>query len=256
MKDIFEAIERLSAQLSYRLEHIAKKSSLAVHFSGYSVSPRSGVLVRLFSTMIHLPKGYAVNFMPRSQPEPAPDDQSWHIDIRRNDGVTRSSWSSGIRVQKLGGGFALTYEGRQLVGEDIHRMLSDLEKPGLSGMGLSIARLWSMMYGRMPQGFATRLEAIRDVDLLDRIYDGLVNDAGADFVDALLPGGGPAKSAQSSTSEVPAKVAATEPTAELPIASSTANAAAPAVPAAETAPAATNSGETAVPDSASAERAS
>lgn len=246
MKDIFEAIERLSAQLSYRLEHIAKKSSLAVHFSGYSVSPRSGVLVRLFSTMIHLPKGYAVNFMPRSQPEPVPDDQSWHIDIRRNDGVTRSSWSSGIRVQKLGGGFALTYEGRQLVGEDIHQMLSDLEKPGLSGMSLSIARLWSMMYGRMPQGFATRLEAIRDVDLLDRIYDGLVNDAGAEFVDALLPGGNPAKSAQSPAPEDGAKAAAADP----PVASSAASPAAQAAPA-ETAPTATSSGETAVSGSGS-----
>lgn len=247
MKDIFEAIERLSAQLSYRLEHIAKKSSLAVHFSGYSVSPRSGVLVRLFSTMIHLPKGYAVNFMPRSQPEPAPDDESWHIDIRRNDGVTRSSWSSGIRVQKLHGGFALTYEGRQLVGEDIHQMLSDLEKPGLSGMALSIARLWSMMYGRMPQGFATRLEAIRDVDLLDRIYDGLINDAGADFVDSLLPGGAAAKPAQP-PADAPAKSAAADP----PAVASTAN-----PPAAETAPAAAaKSGEATAPDGAPAESAS
>lgn len=187
MKDIFEAIERLSAQLSYRLEHIAKKSSLAVHFSAYSVSPKPGVMVRIFNTMIHLPKGFAVNFMPRAQPEP--DDQSWHIDIRRNDGVARASFSSGIGVRRLGEGFALTYDGRQLTGEDIHQMLSDLEKPGLSGMALSIARLWSMMYGRMPQHFATRLEAVRDVDLLDRIYAGLINDAGAESVDALLPGG-------------------------------------------------------------------
>jgi hypothetical protein len=206
MKDIFEAIERLSAQLSFRLEHIAKKSSLAVHFSAYSVSPRPGVLVRLFNTMIHLPKGFAVNFMPRSQPEA--DEQTWHIDIRRNDGVARASFSSGISVRKLGEGFALTYEGRQLTGEDIHQMLNDLEKPGLSGMSLSIARLWSMMYGRMPQHFATRLEAVRDVDLLDRIYDGLVNDAGAEFVDALLPGG---------EIPVPAQVkAAPEPAAAAP----------------------------------------
>jgi hypothetical protein len=185
MKDIFEAIERLSAQLSYRLEHIAKKSSLAVHFSGYSVSPKPGVLVRLFNTMIHLPKGYAVNFMPRSQPEP--DGESWHIDIRRNDGVQRASWGSGITVRKLGEGFALTYDGRQFVGEDIHQMLSDLEKPGLSGMSLSIARLWIMMYGRMPADFSTRLEAIRDVDLLDKMYDALINDDGAEAVFALLP---------------------------------------------------------------------
>src|SRR4051812_16456004 len=100
MKDLFEAIERLSAQLSYRLEHIAKKASLAVHFSGYSVSPKPGVLVRLFNTMIHLPKGYAVSFNPRSQPEPS--GESWHIDIRRNDGVARASWGNGITVRRLG----------------------------------------------------------------------------------------------------------------------------------------------------------
>ena len=205
MKDIFEAIERLSAQLSYRLEHIAKKSSLAVHFSAYSVSPKPGVLVRIFNTMIHLPKGFAVNFMPRAQPEP--DGQSWHIDIRRNDGVTRTSFSSGIGVRMLGEGFALTYDGRQLTGDDIHQMLNDLEKPGLSGMALSIARLWSMMYGRMPQHFATRLEAVRDVDLLDRIYNGLVNDAGAELVDALLPGGAvatPARAPESAKAPPPA----------------------------------------------------
>ena len=218
MKDIFEAIERLSAQLSYRLEHIAKKSSLAVHFSAYSVSPRPGVLVRLFNTMIHLPKGFAVNFMPRAQPEP--DGQSWHIDIRRNDGVARASFSSGIRVRKLGEGFALTYDGRQLTGDDIHQMLNELEKPGLSGMALSIARLWSMMYGRMPQHFATRLEAVRDVDLLDRIYDGLVNDAGAELVDALLPGGAvatPARAPESAKAPPPA-AAPTEPRTAAPTA--------------------------------------
>lgn len=185
MKDVFEAIERLSAQLSYRLEHIAKKSSLAVHFSGYSVSPKPKVLVRIFNTMIHLPKGYAVSFNPRALPED--DGESWHIDIRRNDGVARASWGTGITVKRLGDTFALTYNGRQLVGEDIHKILGDLEKPGLSGMALSIARLWIMMYGRMPGDFSTRLEAIRDVDLLDRIYDALINDDGADRVNAMLP---------------------------------------------------------------------
>jgi hypothetical protein len=185
MKDIFEAIERLSAQLSYRLEHIAKKAALPAHFSGYSVAPTQGVLVRLFSTMIHLPKGFAVNIMPRAQPEP---DGSWQIDIRRNDGVSRSSWSGGLTVRKVGDTFALTYNGRQLAGEDIHKMLADLEKPGLSGMALMISRLWIMMYGRMPEEFATRLEAIRDVDLLDNIHDSLVNDTGADHVRSLIMG--------------------------------------------------------------------
>ena len=221
MKDIFEAIERLSAQLSYRLEHIAKKSSLAVHFSAYSVSPKPGVLVRIFNTMIHLPKGFAVNFMPRAQPEP--DGQSWHIDIRRNDGVTRTSFSSGIGVRMLGEGFALTYDGRQLTGDDIHQMLNDLEKPGLSGMALSIARLWSMMYGRMPQHFATRLEAVRDVDLLDRIYNGLVNDAGAELVDALLPGGAtPVQASESATAPQPAAPPTAAPAAPPSVAPETA----------------------------------
>ncbi len=231
MKDIFEAIERLSAQLSYRLEHIAKKSSLAVHFSAYSVSPKPGVLVRIFNTMIHLPKGFAVNFMPRAQPEP--DGQSWHIDIRRNDGVARTSFSSGIGVRMLGEGFALTYEGRQLTGDDIHQMLNDLEKPGLSGMALSIARLWSMMYGRMPQHFATRLEAVRDVDLLDRIYDGLVNDAGAELVDALLPGGAnaaPGRAPESAKTTAPAQPLAAAPAEPMTAAPAEPMTAAPAEP--------------------------
>jgi hypothetical protein len=214
MKTLFEAIERLSAQLSYRLEHIAKKASLAVHFSGYTVSPAPKVLVRLFNTMIHLPKGYAVNITPRAQPEA--DGESWHIDIRRNDGVSRASYGIGIAVRKLGDTYALTYDGRQLVGEDIHNILGDLSKPGLTGMALSISRLWIMMYGSMPGDFATRLEVIRDVDLLDRIHDALINDDGADQVDAMLPAlpteaAAPAPAPAPATEAAPAAVAAETP---------------------------------------------
>jgi hypothetical protein len=205
MKDIFEAIERLSAQLSFRLEHIAKKAGLAAQFSGYTVSPTKGVLVRLFNTMIHLPKGYAVNIMPRAQSEA--DGASWQIDIQRNDGVLRASWSHGITVRKLGDSFALTYDGRQLAGEDIQRILRDLEKPGLSGMTLMIARLWIIMYGRMPDDLSTHLEAIRDVDQLDAIHDSLVNDAGVDQVRALMVSkreAAPAPAAAAPAAEAPA----------------------------------------------------
>ena len=88
---------------------------------------------------------------------------------------------------------------------------------GLSGMSLSIARLWIMMYGRMPADFSTRLEAIRDVDLLDKMYDALINDDGADAVFALLPvlpvASAPAESAPAEPA--PAAPAATaEPAAD------------------------------------------
>ncbi len=183
MKDIRDEIERLTALLSFRVEHLAKRENRPIHFSSYAVAVRPGRLVQLFSTLLHLPRGYAATFMPRSQPEA---DGTWRIDIRRNDGVTRESWFDGIVVGSDGNELTLLYKGRALQMEDLERIVSDLTKPGLSGMALDINRLYRMFFGRMEQPVMEHLDAIRDVDLLDDVYTALISGKSQRVVDGLI----------------------------------------------------------------------
>jgi hypothetical protein len=183
MKDIREEIERLTALLSFRVEHLAKRENRPIHFSSYAVAVRPGRLVQLFSTLLHLPRGYAATFMPRSQPE---SDGTWRIDIRRNDGVTRESWFDGIVVGSDGNEVTLLYKGRPLQMEDLERIVSDLTKPGLSGMALDINRLYRMFFGRMDQSVMESLDSIRDVDLLDDVYSALVAGKSQRVIDGLI----------------------------------------------------------------------
>ena len=183
MKDIRDEIERLTALLSFRVEHLAKRENRPIHFSSYAVAVRPGRLVQLFSTLLPLPRGYAATFMPRSQPEA---DGTWRIDIRRNDGVTRESWFDGIVVGSDGNELTLLYKGRTLQMEDLERIVSDLTKPGLSGMALDINRLYRMFFGRMEQPVMEHLDAIRDVDLLDDVYTALISGKSQRVVDGLI----------------------------------------------------------------------
>jgi hypothetical protein len=183
MKNIRDEIERLTALLSFRIEHLAKRDGRPAQFSSYAVVVRPGQLVQLFSTLIHLPRGFAATFMPRSQPE---SDGTWRIDIRRNDGVTRESWFDGIVVGSDGNEITLLYKGQPLTMEDLERIVEDLAKPGLSGMALDINRLYRMFFGRMDLSLMDHLDAIRDVDLLDDIYVALLNGKSQRVVDQLI----------------------------------------------------------------------
>jgi hypothetical protein len=192
MKDILEAAERLTAFLSFKLEHAAKKDGHAVHFGGHTV-PVNGQPVRLFSALLHLPKGYAVTFTPRPQPEA---DGRWHIDVRRSDGVVRESWIRGLDVGPHEGSFAILYEGQPLNQAALTAMIADMCKPGLSGMTLDISRLYSMLFGRLDYKLVQQLESIRDVDLLDRIYSALIEDQSREAVEALIKQGAEAEAAR------------------------------------------------------------
>ncbi len=183
MKDIRDEIERLTALLSFRIEHLAKREGRAIHFSSYAVAVRPGQLAQLFTTLLHLPRGYAATFMPRSQPDA---DGTWRIDIRRNDGVRRESYFDGIVAGRDSNEQTLLYKGRPLQIEDLERIVADLGKPGLSGMSIDINRLYRMFFGRMEQQVMDQLAAIRDVDLLDDIYTALMSGRSQQFIDQLI----------------------------------------------------------------------
>jgi len=183
MKNIRDEIERLTALLSFRIEHLTKRDGRPAQFSSKAVVVRPGQLVQLFSTLIHLPRGFAATFMPRSQPE---SDGTWRIDIRRNDGVTRESWFDGIVVGSDGNEITLLYKGQPLTMANLERIVDDLAKPGLSGMALDVNRLYRMFFGRMDLALMDQLGLIRDVDLLDDIYVALLNGKSQRVVDQLI----------------------------------------------------------------------
>ncbi len=192
MKDIYEAIERMSAQLSYRLERAAQKKGFAVHYSGYNLASPSGQIVKVFHTLVHLPRGYGASFIPRHQPEA--DGVSWHIDIRRNDGVVRSAWQEGMTLRRspttgaeeTDDPWTLYYQGEPLAAERIAQLFTELEKPGPSGLHLAISRMWIMRFGRIPFELAQALEGISHVDHLDLIYDALLDQRKRALIEELL----------------------------------------------------------------------
>jgi hypothetical protein len=193
MKDLYEAIERMSAQLSYRLERAAQKKGFAVHYSGYNLASPTGQIVKVFHTLVHLPRGYGASFIPRHQPES--DGVSWHIDIRRNDGIVRSAWQNGLVLRKtpdVDGApddenpWTIYYQDEPLSAERIANLFSELEKPGPSGLHLAISRMWIMRFGRMPFDLVQALESIRHVDHLDLIYDALLDQRKRALIEELL----------------------------------------------------------------------
>lgn len=190
MKAFYDAVERLTAFLSFRIEKVAKARCWAVHFTAYGANPELGLVLQLYSTMVHLPRGCFVTFMPRPLAEEG--GEVWHIDIRRSDGVVRPSWAGGVRIAKRGDDYDLLLGDRPLTEQDLATMMVALEKPGMSGLLLDIARAWSMRFGPMPIELALALEAIRDFDLLDQIYDGLFADAGRADIEALVKSASPA----------------------------------------------------------------
>lgn len=232
MKDIFEAIERLSAKLSFLTEQTTMQRSLAVQFSGYAVSPQKNVLIRLYHVMVHLPRGYACNFRPRS--EVNPDGQSWHIDITRSDGTVRKSWQRGIEVARLGDGkFYLLYDGRELRDEDLMAIITDMERPGLSGMGIDIRRVYSLRFGHLPRELEARIETITEVDRLDQIYDTLTRGGTPEEVEQLLSPP-PAASVEAAPVETPPVEIPPVAAAAAPAASATPDGPPPPAAAAET----------------------
>src|SRR5690242_8540129 len=107
MKDIFEAIEQLSALLSFRIENLARSRGWATKPYSWLVAPSEGKLIIVVATTVFLPEGAAASFTPRA--EPVDGGTSWVIDVRRTDAVVRDAWSDGLSVMKNDRKYALWY---------------------------------------------------------------------------------------------------------------------------------------------------
>jgi hypothetical protein len=121
MNDVFDAIERLSAELSLRVARLSSDR-------GWATKPYSAMVVRgerfkiLVTTTVAFPFGFYASFAPRAEA----DGDSWSIDIRRTDGVSRSEWAVGLRVARVGKGYALVRQNDVLGDELLAQVLEAL----------------------------------------------------------------------------------------------------------------------------------
>ena len=127
MKDIFEAIEQLSALLSFRIENLARARGWATKPYSWLVTPHDGKLVIVVATTVYLPEGLCASFTPRAEPDGS--GNAWQIDVRRTDSVVRKPWAEGLSIVKQDKKYVLWYEQGALSDENLTSMMEELGRP-------------------------------------------------------------------------------------------------------------------------------
>ena len=125
MRDIYEAAEKQSATLAMYVEHLARRRGWGARtLSGMLMEPR---LMMIYGASVLLPYGRAASFIPARAPRV--DGDTWMIDIKRSDGVSRPQWNGGIAIKRLNGSYQMTF-GNQLLDEaTLSAMLEAIGEP-------------------------------------------------------------------------------------------------------------------------------
>jgi hypothetical protein len=127
MKDIYEAVEKLSASLAFAIERVAGGKGWASKPFSMMAAPQPNRYIMLVSTSIHLPYYRSASFTPRYEPEPS--GKAWGIDIRRTDGVARDTWAGGLSVTRTEGKWTIMYGVITLTDEWLDGLLEELGTP-------------------------------------------------------------------------------------------------------------------------------
>jgi len=176
MRDIFEAIEKLTVVLALRLENAVRKRGWAgkpVNGRFEANAPDRTVYPQRVE--LPLPRGQRALFQPDA--EPAADGQSWRIQIRRNDGVIRHSWKDGLHVRPVDGGYQI-YLRDQLLGEPVFKQLLDeLADSALSGHALTIAKAYTSRFGAVPAEVFEVLLCAQYVEQLEQMHEAVLTGA-------------------------------------------------------------------------------
>ena len=110
MRDIYEAAEKQTATLALYVEHLARRRGWGARtLSGMLVEPR---LMMIYGASVLLPYGKAASFIPARAPRT--DGDTWTVDIKRSDGVSKPAWNNGIFIKKLNGNYTLSYDTKVL----------------------------------------------------------------------------------------------------------------------------------------------
>lgn len=108
MRDIYEAAEAQTALFAMQVENLARRRGWAARtLSGLILEPR---MLTVYGASVLLPGGRAASFLPGARPRV--DGDSWVIDIKRSDGVSRPAWNEGVRVARQKSRYALFLGGR------------------------------------------------------------------------------------------------------------------------------------------------
>ena len=125
MRDIFEAAEKQSATLAMYVEHLAKRRGWSARtLSGMLMEPR---LMMIYGASVLLPYGRAASFIPARMPRV--DGDTWVIDIKRSDGVSRPQWNVGISVKRHNGSYSLLLGTQPLDEAALAALLEALGEP-------------------------------------------------------------------------------------------------------------------------------
>ncbi len=126
MKDIFEAMEKLSAGLAFSVQRVADRKGWASKPYSVMLAPSADRTIIVVSTSVHLPAYRSAAITPRYEPE---NGQTWQFEVRRTDGVVRDTWAEGLTLAKSGGRFEILYGAIALTDESLEMMLDDLGVP-------------------------------------------------------------------------------------------------------------------------------
>src|SRR5262245_48731959 len=125
VRDIYEAAERHSATLAMFVEHLAKRRGWSARtLSGMLMEPR---LMMIYGASVLLPYGRAASFIPARSPRV--DGDTWVVDIKRSDGVSRPEWNNGVAIKRLNGGYTLTVANKLLDEAGLLAILEAIGEP-------------------------------------------------------------------------------------------------------------------------------
>lgn len=125
VRDIYEAAEKQSATLAMYVEYLAKKRGWSARtLSGMLMEPR---MMMIYGASVLLPYGRAASFVPARSPRI--DGDTWVIDIKRSDGVSRPQWNNGIAIKRVNGAYTLAVANQILDEQGLAAMLEALGLP-------------------------------------------------------------------------------------------------------------------------------
>ena len=176
MRDLFEAIEKLTVVLALRLENAVRKRGWA----GKPICERfeadgPGRTIYPQRIDLPLPRGNRVLFLPDAAPTEG--QTSWRIQVKRNDGVVRRSWKDGLSVRPVDGGYQLFLRDEVLSEPVFKQLLDELAESGLSGHALMIAKAYTSRFASVPAEVYEDLLAAQYVEQLEQMHEAVLTGA-------------------------------------------------------------------------------
>lgn len=176
MRDIYEAIEKLTVVLALRIENAVRKRGWAgkAVLERFDVSA-PGRLAYPTRIALPLPLGNRVTFMPADAP--SDDKSSWKITIKRSDGVVRQSWADGLHLRQVDGGYQLFVRDEVLAEAQFKQILDELSATGLSGHAATICKAYLSRFGAASSEIYEILFSAQYVEQLEQMHEAVLTGA-------------------------------------------------------------------------------